>query len=46
MIRKLHNVLIFNPRPVRRDKTQFNARLLEQRREDAFLAMHQLGLLR
>ena len=46
MIRKLQDVLVFSPRPVRKDKTRFNAQLLEQRREDIFLAMHQLGLLR
>jgi hypothetical protein len=46
VIRKLHNVLIFNSRPVLMDRTQFNAQLLEQRREDIFLAMHQMGLLR
>lgn len=46
MIRKLHNVLIFDSRPVLKDRTQFNAQLLEQRREDIFLAMHQMGLLR
>ena len=46
MIRKLQDVLIFNSRPVRKDKTRFNAQLLEQRREDIFLAMHQMGLLR
>lgn len=46
MVRKLHDVLIFNGRPVRKDRTQFNAQLLEQRREDIFLAMHQMGLLR
>lgn len=46
MIRKLKDVLIFNPRPAIRDKSEFNARLLEQRREDIYLAMHQMGLLR
>jgi hypothetical protein len=46
MIRKLQGVLIFNSHPVRKDKTRFNAQLLEQRREDIFLAMHQMGLLR
>ena len=46
MIRKLQDVLIFNSRAVRKDSTTFNAQLLEQRREDLFLAMHRLGLLR
>ena len=46
MIRKLQDVLIFNSHPVRKDRTQFNAQLLEQRREDIFLAMHQMGLIR
>jgi hypothetical protein len=46
MIRRLQNALVFNPRPTRREKTQFNAQLLEQRREDIFLTMHQMGLIR
>ncbi|MGO4491084.1 hypothetical protein AB4Y86_03175 [Arthrobacter sp. 2YAF22_2] len=46
MIRRLQNIRIFNPRPERREKTQFNAQLLEQRREDIFLAMHRLGNIR
>jgi hypothetical protein len=46
MIRRLQNIRIFNPRPARREKTQFNAQLLEQRREDIFLAMHRLGNIR
>jgi len=46
MIRKLHEVLVFNPSQVRRERTQFNGQLLEQRREEVFLAMYQLGRLR
>ncbi|WP_186467049.1 hypothetical protein [Arthrobacter sp. UKPF54-2] len=46
MLRKLHDVLVFSPSPARRENTQFNAQLLEQRREDAFLAMYRLGMLR
>ncbi|WP_445155742.1 hypothetical protein ACTWLI_06010 [Arthrobacter sp. Hor0625] len=46
MIRKLQEILTFHARPVRRSKTGFNARLLEQQREDVYLAMHQMGLLR
>mgnify|MGYP000040925762 CR=1 FL=1 len=46
MIRQLQDVLIFKSQPVRKDRTQFNAQLLEQRREDIFLAMHQMGLIR
>lgn len=46
MIRHLQSIRIFNPRPLRREKTQFNTQLLEQRREDIFLAMHQMGLIR
>lgn len=46
MLRKLHDVLVFNPSQARRENTQFNAQLLEQRREDVFLAMHRLGMLR
>lgn len=46
MIRKLQDLLTLHARPLRRDKTGFNARLLEQQREDVYLAMHQMGLLR
>jgi len=46
MIRKLQDVLIFNSHPARKDRTEFNAQLLEQRREDAFLALYQIGLIR
>ncbi|MCX6497378.1 MAG: hypothetical protein NTU93_01075 [Arthrobacter sp.] len=46
MIRQLRSIRIFSPKPVRSEKTQFNAQLLEQRREDIFLAMHQMGLIR
>jgi hypothetical protein len=46
MNRQLRSIRIFSPKPVRSEKTQFNAQLLEQRREDIFLAMHQMGLIR
>jgi len=30
----------------RRESTRFNGQLLDQRRDDAFLVMHQAGLIR
>ena len=46
MMKKLHDVLTFSRKPARREATRFNGALLDQKREDAFAAMHQIGLLR
>jgi len=46
MIRKILNLLTFRAAPLRGKEKQFNAELLEQHREAAFLAMHQPGGLR
>ncbi|MDN3936171.1 hypothetical protein ABC337_08035 [Arthrobacter sp. 1P04PC] len=46
MKRQLPRVPVFRPRPGRKERTQFNAQLLEQRREDVYLTLHQMGLIR
>jgi hypothetical protein len=46
MIRKLQGVLLFHRKPAPRQTTRFNGQLLDQKREDFFLAMHQIGLIR
>lgn len=46
MIRKLKDVLLFSRKPAPRQTTRFNGQLLDQKREDVFLAMHQIGLIR
>ena len=45
MMNKLYTVL-FRQKLARRESTRFNGQLLDQKRDDAFLAMHQAGLIR
>jgi hypothetical protein len=44
MMSKLYSVLF--RMLARRESTHFNGQLLDQRRDDAFLVMHQAGLIR
>ena len=44
MMNKLYTVLY--RKLARRESTRFNGQLLDQKRDDAFLAMHQAGLIR
>ncbi|MEY9774573.1 hypothetical protein [Arthrobacter sp. MW3 TE3886] len=44
MMSKLYSVLF--RMLARRESTRFNGQLLDQRRDDAFLVMHQAGLIR
>ena len=44
MMNKLYAVLF--RKLARREPTRFNGQLLDQRRDDTFLAMHQAGLIR
>ncbi len=41
VIKRIMKVLFFLRRPVRDDRREFNGQLLDQRREDAFVLMHQ-----
>ncbi|WP_426226749.1 hypothetical protein [Pseudarthrobacter sp. DSP2-3-2b1] len=41
MIKRIKSVLVRLRVPVRAQRRQFNARLLDQRREDVFVLMHQ-----
>jgi len=44
MMNKLYTVLY--RKLARRESTRFNGQLLDQKRDDAFLVMHQAGLIR
>ncbi|MFF2242665.1 hypothetical protein ACFVTM_00580 [Arthrobacter sp. NPDC058130] len=44
MLNKLYTVLF--RKSARRESTRFNGRLLDEKRDDTFLAMHQAGLIR
>lgn len=46
MMKKIHDILVFSRKPARKEATRFNGALLDQKREDAFAAMHQIGLFR
>jgi hypothetical protein len=44
MLNKLYTVLF--RKLARRESTRFNGQLLDQKRDDTFLAIHQAGLIR
>jgi len=46
MINELYKVLLRTRKPARKEATRFNGQLLDQKREDVFLAVHQAGLFR
>ncbi len=46
MMNKLYTVLFRTMKPERKESTRFNGQLLDQKRDDVFLAMHQAGLFR
>lgn len=46
MPKKPPNVSVFHRKPSRKQATSFNAALLEQRRDETFVALYQVGLLR
>ncbi|MFF1383805.1 hypothetical protein ACFVWT_09605 [Arthrobacter sp. NPDC058288] len=46
MLKRLRSVLRFGRLPVLNDKAPFNGRLLDQRREDVFVVLHQMGGMR
>lgn len=45
MIKAIQKFLLFDPRPGR-DRTLFNGQLLDQKREDVYVVMHQMGVIR
>ncbi|MET3919402.1 hypothetical protein [Arthrobacter sp. UYEF20] len=46
MWQKLQALLFFSRKPAPRQTTLFNGSLLDQKREDVFVAMHRMGNLR
>jgi hypothetical protein len=46
MMNKLYTVLFRARKPELKESTRFNGPLLDQKRDDAFLAMRQAGLFR
>lgn len=46
MRKRLKDLLVFNAKPAVKDKTVFNGQLLDQRREDVFVVLHQMGVIR
>jgi hypothetical protein len=46
MKRKLQSLLRLGLQPAPRHTTLFNGQLLDQKREDVYVVMHQMGLIR
>ncbi|MDQ0211118.1 hypothetical protein [Arthrobacter bambusae] len=46
MAKRLRDLMVFNSKPVVKDKTFFNGQLLDQRREDVYVVLHQMGIVR
>lgn len=46
MMKKLYMVLFRTRKPELKESARFNGHLLDQKRDDVFLAMHQAGLFR
>jgi hypothetical protein len=46
MMNKLYTVLFRTRNPELKESTRFNGQLLDQKRDDVFLAIHQAGLFR
>lgn len=46
MAKRLKDLMIFKGKPVVKDKTIFNGQLLDQRREDVYVVLHQMGIIR
>jgi hypothetical protein len=46
LAKRLKDLMVFNGKPVVKDKTLFNGQLLDQRREDVYVVLHQMGIIR
>jgi hypothetical protein len=44
MMKKLYKALFLTRKPARSEAPRFNGQLLDQKRDDVFLALHQAGL--
>lgn len=45
-LEKQKDIEVYNGKPVEKDRTIFNGQLLEQGREDVFVVLHQMGIIR
>jgi hypothetical protein len=43
---KPKDIEIYNGKPVEKDRTIFNGQLLDQRREDVFVVLHMMTVIR
>ena len=46
MMKTLRSVLRLGWRPALKDKTLFDGQLLDQKREDVYVVLHQMGVIR
>lgn len=46
MVKRLRNLLLLGWQPDLKDKTLFDGQLLDQKREDVYVVMHQMGVIR
>jgi hypothetical protein len=46
MMKRLRRVLRLGWQPALKDKTLFNGQLLDQKREDVYVVLHQMGVIR
>lgn len=46
MMKKLYRALFLTRKPARSEAPRFNGQLLDQKRDDVFLALYQAGLSR
>lgn len=46
MMKRLRSVLRLGWRPALKDKTLFDGQLLDQKREDVYVVLHQMGVIR
>jgi hypothetical protein len=46
MMKKLYKALFLTRKPARSEAARFNGQLLDQKRDDVFLALYRAGLIR
>lgn len=46
MMKRLRSILRLGWQPALKDKTLFDGQLLDQKREDVYVVMHQMGVIR
>jgi len=46
MVKRLKELKVVKAKPAVKDKTVFNGQLLDQHREDVYVVLHQMGVIR